>query len=63
MAFKPVTGKDLKLSRSFKDISLSMGSNPFTKDVAVVKNDNAIKQSIRNLVLTSPGEKLSLIHI
>ena len=58
MAFKEVTGKDLKLSRSFKDMNLSMGSNPFTKDVSVVKNNNAIKQSIRNLVLTSPGEKL-----
>ena len=31
--------------------------NPFTKDVSAVQNDNAIKQSIKNLVLTAPGEK------
>lgn len=32
--------------------------NPFTEDVSKVTNDEAIKQSIRNLVLTAPGEKL-----
>jgi len=32
--------------------------NSFTKDISVVKNAEAIKQSVRNIVLTSPGEKL-----
>ena len=31
--------------------------NPFTDDVSTVKDDGAIKQAIKNLVLTSPGEK------
>lgn len=57
MALKPITGKDFKRSRSFKDISLSFLKNPFTKDVASVSNEEAIKQSIKNIVLTSPGEK------
>ena len=34
-----------------------MPRNPFTKDIYGVSNENAIKQSIKNLVLTVPGEK------
>jgi phage baseplate assembly protein W len=58
MALKPITGKDYKKSRSFQDISMGFLRNPFTEDVSKVTNDEAIKQSIRNLVLTTPGEKL-----
>jgi phage baseplate assembly protein W len=58
MALKPITGKDYKKSRSFQDISMGFLRNPFTEDVSKVTNDQAIKQSIRNLVLTTPGEKL-----
>ena len=58
MALKPISSKDLAKSRSFKDIGMAFGKNPFTDDVSLVKDDNAIKQSIRNLVMTSPGEKL-----
>lgn len=57
MALKSITGKDQKTSRSFKDIAMAFGKNPFTDDVNAVKNDNSIKQSIKNLVLTVPGEK------
>ena len=46
------------LSRGFKDVGMSFLLNVFTKDAAVVKNENAIKQSIKNLVLTQKGEKL-----
>ena len=58
MALKPISSKDLSQSRSFNDIGMAFGKNPFTDDISVVKNDNAIKQSIRNLVMTTPGEKL-----
>lgn len=58
MALKDITNKDFKKSRSFTDILISMQKNPFTLDASVVKNDSAIKQSIKNLVLTAPGEKL-----
>jgi phage baseplate assembly protein W len=34
-----------------------LSRNPFTDDISTVKNDNAIKQSVKNLVLTTPGEK------
>jgi len=57
MALKPLTSKDLQKSRSFNDIGMAFGKNPFTDDVSIVKDDNAIKQSIRNLVMTTPGEK------
>jgi len=47
-----------KISRSFKDISLNFGLNPVTKDIVVLKNEEAIKQSVKNLVLTKLGERL-----
>jgi|TARA_B100001057_G_scaffold492838_1_gene586082 phage baseplate assembly protein W len=45
------------LSRGFKDLAISFEANPNTNDFAAVTNENAIKQSIRNLVLTSFGER------
>ena len=45
------------LSRSFKDLSIGMLANPNTEDFSVVKNENAIKQSVRNLILTEFGER------
>ena len=57
MALKKIGRNEQKRSRAFKDIAVMMGNNPFTDDVNVVKNDNAIKQSIKNLILTTPGEK------
>ena len=57
MALKPLTSKDLQKSRSFNDIGMAFGKNPFTDDVSIVKDDNSIKQAIRNLVMTTPGEK------
>jgi|TARA_B100000035_G_scaffold304036_1_gene303263 phage baseplate assembly protein W len=57
MALKKVSGKSVSRSRSFTDLAIGMARNANTKDVAVVKNDNAIKQAVRNLILTTPGEK------
>tara|TARA_B100001996_G_C18670557_1_gene596571 strand:+ start:2927 stop:3343 length:417 start_codon:yes stop_codon:yes gene_type:complete len=57
MALKPITGKDFKKSRSFKDIPVGFTKNPFTKDITTVSNDQAIKQSVKNIILTTPGEK------
>ena len=47
MALKPITGKDFAKSRSFKDVPVGFTKNPFTKDITSVKNDSAIKQSVR----------------
>jgi len=46
-----------RISKGFKDISLSFKANPITNDVIGVRNDIAISRSIRNLVLTTPGER------
>ena len=46
-----------RISRSFKDISLSFDAHPVTKVLTVIKNANAIKRSIRNLVQTIPSER------
>ena len=46
-----------RISRSFKDISLSFDPHPVTKDLPILKNQNAIIRSIRNLVETIPNER------
>jgi phage baseplate assembly protein W len=46
-----------RISRSFKDISLSFEPHPVTKDLPILKNQNAIIRSIRNLVETIPNER------
>ena len=46
-----------RISRGFKDVSMSFQVNPITSDIIGVKNDTAIARSIRNLVLTTPGER------
>ena len=37
-----------RVSRSFKDISLSFTPHPVTKDLTVIKDANAIKRAVRN---------------
>ena len=46
-----------RVSRSFKDISLSFEPHPVTKDLAILKNERAISRSIRNIVETIPSER------
>ena len=46
-----------RISRAFKDINLSFHRHPITKDVTVLKNENAIKRSVRNIVNTIPRER------
>ena len=46
-----------RISRNFKDISLSFELHPVTKDLPILKNQNAIIRSIRNLVETIPNER------
>ena len=57
MALKDITGQSAKTSRAFRDIAMGLSRNTFTNDAGIVKNDNSVKQSIRNLVMTTPGEK------
>lgn len=46
-----------RISRSFKDISLSFEPHPVTKDLPILKNENAIRRSVRNLVETQLNER------
>ena len=46
-----------RTSRAFKDISLSFTPHPVTKALTILKNENAIKKSVRNLVQTIPTER------
>jgi phage baseplate assembly protein W len=46
-----------RISRDFKDLSMSFKVNPINYDLIALKNETSISRSIRNLVLTYPGEK------
>ena len=46
-----------RISRSLKDINLSFKPHPVTKDITSLRNENAIKRSVRNLVQTIPTER------
>ena len=46
-----------RISQGFKDISATFKVNPVNDDLIAMKNENAIARSVRNLVVTIPGEK------
>ena len=46
-----------RVSRGFKDISMTFQANPLNDDLIAIKNENAIARSVRNIVFTLPGEK------
>ena len=46
-----------RVSQGFKDLSMTFKRNPLNRDLIVLKNENAIARSIRNIILTTPGEK------
>jgi phage baseplate assembly protein W len=47
----------ISISRSFKDISLSFSRHPVTNDIIALKNEDAIKKSVINLIRTRIGER------
>jgi phage baseplate assembly protein W len=49
----PMTVSDFQ----FIDFDIDLNKNVFNNDISVVGDRNAIRQSIMNIVLTSPGEK------
>ena len=44
-------------SRAFKDINLSFKRHPVTNDVVTIRNEDAIKRSVKNIIFTVLGEK------
>ena len=45
------------MSRAFKDINLSFKRHPVTNDVVVIRDEDAIKRSVKNIIFTILGEK------
>ena len=52
MATSPLSSKVL-----YSDFFTNLDNNPVSEDVAVKTNENAIRQSIRNLLMTNRGER------
>ena len=46
-----------RVSRAFKDISLSFKPHPVTNDLQILRNADAIRRSVRNIVQTIPTER------
>ena len=46
-----------RVSQGFKDLSMTFQANPLNNDLIGLKNANAIARSVRNIVMTIPGEK------
>ena len=46
-----------RVSKGFKDISMSFQVNPLNNDIIAIKNETAIARSVRNLIFTLPGER------
>jgi len=45
-----------KIAREFKDVSLAFTPHPITKDLTIVRNERAISNAIRNLVMYHFGD-------
>ena len=44
-------------SRTFKDINLSFKRHPVTNDLVTIRDEDAIKRSVKNIIFTILGEK------
>lgn len=53
MSFTSTTSRT---NKTFKDIDLSFTKNPVTHDIGVKTNENAVKESVKNLILRNPFE-------
>ena len=53
MAWDASRQNEKRSSRIYKDLNLNFSTNPVTQDVTNVTDVNAVKRSIRNLLLTN----------
>ena len=44
-------------SRAFRDINLSFKRHPVTNDLVTIRDEDAIKRSVKNIIFTILGEK------
>jgi phage baseplate assembly protein W len=42
----------------YSDFYTDLRTSPISKDLALLKDEDAVKRAIRNLILTDPGERL-----
>ena len=49
--------KRISSNKGFVDISLSFKRNPNTNDIILIKDEDAIKKAILNLIFTNKGER------
>ena len=52
-----VTAKIVARKSLYSDVDLNFKPHPNTGDVTTLRDIDAVKQSVRNLILTSPGER------
>ena len=52
-----VTNNSKRANRIYKDLDLNFGRNPITNDVNKLTDVEAVKRSVRNLVLTNHYER------
>jgi phage baseplate assembly protein W len=57
MVVQIITPVKKKLSL-FSDIHKDMTQNPLTEDLSLKRDEEAVKESIKNLILTNRGERL-----
>ena len=53
MAWDAARQNEKRSSRVYKDLNLNFSINPVTSDVTTVTDVNAVKRSVRNLLLTN----------
>lgn len=56
-SYDAASQNEKRSSRVYKDLNLNFTRNPVTGDVAAVTDVNAVKRSIRNLLLTNHYER------
>lgn len=44
-------------TRTFSDLDLNFTAHPVTKDITLKYDENAVKNSVKNLILTKPFER------
>ena len=47
----------MAIIKQYTDFDINFNKNEFTNDVSIKLNDNSIRQSVMNIILTKPGEK------
>ena len=57
MAWDASRQNEKRSSRVYKDLNLNFDVNPVTKDVTTVSDVNAVKRSVRNLLMTNHYDK------